>query len=148
MLLAFSLRVALLFASLKLLSARVCAPHSWEKAKSSLWPAAGGSVPTASRPLLILSWQAGWVLASSFCSQWLLGMQAAPVAFFWLVHSLSMVFFLSPQKQIHLLHESHQTAHLVLDAFCLYIHIQMAYFPASYFSPSPLSLAPGPNILL
>lgn len=38
--------------------------------------------------------------------------------------------------------------HLVLDALCPPGHIQMAHFPASYFPSSPLSLAPGPDIPL
>lgn len=75
------------------------------------------ALPTASLPLLILSWQAAWVLASLFCSQWLLVMQCS-LLLLWPSPGLYTVSpwlpFSPPQRQIHLLlHETHQTSHLV-----------------------------------
>lgn len=41
---------------------------------------------------------------------------------------------------------SHWIPHLVLDVFCVPVHIQMAHLPDSYFPSSSLGLAPGPSI--
>lgn len=118
MLPAFSLRVPLLFASPRLLSARVCASHPLEQTKYCLWPVLVALCIAYSFPAFadtLLTGSLGSCLLVLQPVAFRHAMQsAAPVAFSWLVHSLSMASFLSPQRQIHLLlHETHQTSHLV-----------------------------------